>query len=150
MKKHSFHLKFKQMAKHIQKREANLQETAEEPFFPLACKAINVQASVRAKSTIDNYRTALRSFTKYTGDSMPVSHINTHLLEGYQQWLLSHRVSLNTISCYMRSLSALIHIVSPDVNTHSLFGKVFTGKTRTDKRSIDSHEIGRASCRERV
>ena len=78
-------------------------------FLPLAIETIQMLAGVRAKSTIDNYQTALRSFCQYTGADLSVGCIDSHLIEGYQQWLLDNHVIHNTISCYMRSLRSLLH-----------------------------------------
>lgn len=110
-------------------------------FLPLATETIKSLADVRAKSTIDNYRTALRSFCIYAGADLPLESIDSHLIEGYQQWLLDHHVMHNTISCYMRSLRSLLHQISKDTKHQALFDMTFTGKAKTDKRSITLDEI---------
>ena len=112
-------------------------------FRNLATEAIRSLTEVRAKSTIDNYRTALHSFLCFAGDDLMVENIDRCLIEGYQSWLFDHDVSQNTISCYMRSLRALFHQVLSETKWQSLFEMVFTGKMRTDKRSIPLEEIMR-------
>ena len=112
-------------------------------FLPLAVDAIQTLADIRAKSTIDNYLTALRSFCQYTGEDLQVDSIDSQLIEGYQQWLLEHHVVHNTISCYMRSLRSLLHQLFPEMKRDPLFDRAFTGRTRTDKRSISFDDIVR-------
>ena len=95
----------------------------------------------RAKSTIDNYQTALRSLLAYTRKDIRVEDINTALMEGYQRWLQMRGVSRNTSSCYMRSLRALIHHINPKTDYKETFKNVFTGNERTEKRAIREEEI---------
>ena len=125
------------------KRNKQDEDKGSKRFFPLAVETIKTLADVRAKSTIDNYKTALRSFVHYAGDNLLLESVDSHLIEGYQQWLVNNHVMHNTISCYMRSLRSLINQM-PDVPKHlSLFDTIFTGKMRTDKRSITLDEIVR-------
>ena len=88
----------------------------------------------RAKSTIDNYQTALRSLLAYTRKDICVEDIDTALMEGYQRWLQMRGVSRNTSSCYMRSLRALIHHINPETDYKETFKNVFTGNEKTEKR----------------
>ena len=65
-------------------------------------------------------------------------------LVAYQHWLGENNVSLNTISAYMRALRALYHRVmghEGNLQVVNPFAKVFTGRTRTDKRSITQADI---------
>ena len=96
----------------------------------------------RSKSTIDNYRTALRSFLCYAGSSITLRSVNANLLEGYQRWLQQNNVSLNTISCYMRSLRRLFRIAGLK-ECDDCFTNVFTGNAQTEKRSLTTEQIGR-------
>lgn len=112
-------------------------------FFTLAHETINTLVGVRAKSTVDNYLTALRSFCRYAGSDLSVDRIDNHLIEGYQQWLIDMNVMHNTISCYMRSLRSLIHRMSVETKNKRLFDMIFTGRMRTDKRSITMEDIAR-------
>lgn len=95
----------------------------------------------RAKSTIDNYQTALRSLLAYTRKDICVEDIDTALMEGYQRWLQMRGVSRNTSSCYMRSLRALIHHINPKTDYKETFKNVFTGNEKTEKRAITMEEI---------
>ena len=98
---------------------------------------------LRAKSTIDNYHTALRVFFRYAGTDLTMNRIDARLLEGFQQWLSERGTSQNTISCYMRSLRSLLNQLSPALKHQDLFDTVYTGKMRTDKRSIPMEDIAR-------
>ena len=95
----------------------------------------------RSKSTIDNYRTAMRSFLSYAGPSVNLRSVNANLMEGYQRWLQKHGVSLNTCSCYMRSLRKLFYEAGLK-NCDTCFKNVFTGNAQTEKRSLDTGQIG--------
>lgn len=102
---------------------------------------LQLVADSRSLSTRRNYMTAVRSLQAYLGHDVPLSEVTAELLQGYERWLREHGVCLNTISCYMRSLRSLLHD-SPD-NAGQAFSHVFTGHTRTDKRSIPVDAINR-------
>lgn len=110
-------------------------------FLPLANETIQMLADVRAKSTIDNYQTVLRSFCRFAGTDLRMGSIDGRLIEGYQQWLHSRHIMQNTISCYMRSLRSLLHQMSAETKREPLFEMAFTGRTKTDKRSISLKDI---------
>ena len=61
-------------------------------------------------------------------------------LESYQRWLLGRNICLNTCSAYMRALRAMHHRALPFLNI-APFSKVFTGRTKTEKRCISQSEI---------
>lgn len=115
-------------------------------FVHVATQAIDSLAGIRAKSTLDNYRTALSSFNAYFEKSIALNNINSPVLEGYQRWLTEKGVSQNTISCYMRSLRSLISKIEPETDVHTLFCNVFTGKERTEKRALPVEDICRLQC----
>ncbi len=108
-----------------------------------AQQVINKLSERRAKSTIDNYQTALRSLLTYAGKGVRVSDVDATLLEGYQRWLQLRGVGRNTSSCYMRSLRALLHHIAPEGNYEKIFKHVFTGNEKTEKRAITMEEIKR-------
>ena len=112
-------------------------------FITLATNLVQTLKGVRAKSTIDNYQTVLRVFCRYAGTDVAMDAIDAYLLEGFQQWLIEHNVSQNTVSCYMRSLRALLYQLSPTMRHQPLFDHVYTGKMRTDKRSVPVEDISR-------
>ena len=127
----------------FRKKNTDKRVSCQKKFTDAAKAVIQRQSSLRAQSTIDNYQTALRSFVSYAGAEITMSNINSQLIEGYQQWLTSQQVCLNTVSCYMRSLRSLMHLACPDQDALALFKQVFTGKKRTEKRSITISDINR-------
>lgn len=142
MLKLSIHFSFR-LFKSNKKNINKSREVTPSPHF--LSKANDIVASLegcRAKSTIGNYKTALRSFAQFVGDDVRIDSIDAHLIEGYQQWLISQGVSQNSISCYMRSLRSLLHLTAPDTKRMALFDTVFTGKMYTEKRAISVDEIG--------
>lgn len=112
-------------------------------FFPSATQLVQSLTGLRAKSTINNYQTALRVFGRYAGTEVVISAVDAHLLEGFQQWLMERHVSPNTISYYMRSIRSLLYQMQPSCRHQDLFDNIYTGKMRTDKRSIAIDEIAR-------
>ena len=122
-------------------RKVEKQTSKSVPFVVMASQAINSLISSRGKSTIDNYRSALRSFLCYAGGDVLTEQISQQTVEGWQQWLLGHQVKLNTVSCYMRSLRSVVGHTSISQMAPTLFNSVFTGNTRTEKRSIPLTEL---------
>ena len=110
-----------------------------------AQEVIRQMAVARSKSTIDNYETALRSLIRYTKTLPAMPPLNALFMEGFLQWLLGQGISLNTISCYMRSLRSLLIKIYPKTEINNLFEHTFTGKTQTEKRSISLHDAKRLS-----
>ena len=123
---HWLHRKSKQQS--ITTQEQRLEERAQVAMEELSRR--------RAKSTIDNYQTALHSLLTYAGKDIKVSDINTALMEGYQRWLQIRGVGRNTSSCYMRSLRALLHHIQPEREYKEAFKNVFTGNEKTEKRAL--------------
>jgi site-specific recombinase XerD len=94
----------------------------------------------RSKSTVDNYRTALRSFIGFAGRDITTRRISARTMEAYQRWLKQRGVCPNTSSCYMRSLRKLFH--EADIqDSDRLFKNVFTGNAKTEKRAITTAEV---------
>ena len=88
-----------------------------------------------------NYLTAARSFTKFIGRSnWYFSDMTEEMLKHYQRWLQGHNISMNSCSAYMRALRAIHHRALPSLNMNP-FSKVFTGRTKTEKRCISQTEI---------
>ena len=117
----------------------------QQTFVILAQQVITDEKPYKSASTVENYLTALRSFTSFAGDSLLVDDIDQTLMEHYQQHLKSNGICLNTISCYMRSLRTVYNKVvakkkkkKADENP---FATVFMGKTKTQKRSITDKDI---------
>lgn len=112
-----------------------------EKLAECAQQVINKLSERRAKSTIDNYQTALRSLLTYAGKGVRVSDIDATMMEGYQRWLQLRGVGRNTSSCYMRSLRALLHHIAPEENYEKVFKHIFTGNEKTEKRAITMEEM---------
>ena len=89
---------------------------------------INSLESVRGKSTIDNYRTAVRSFLTYAGEDTITSRLTRQLFEGYQRWQQGRGVTMNSASCYMRSLRALLAHAGGAARWQECFATVYVGK----------------------
>lgn len=109
----------------------------------LECVLENIILSLeqsRSKSTIDNYRTALRSFIKYAGCNVRLRDVNAHLMEGYQRWLHGHGVCMNTSSCYMRSLRKILNEAGL-MDCNDCFKNIFTGNAKTDKRAVTQEDV---------
>ena len=104
---------------------------------------ISNQENSHCKSTIDNYRTAVRSFLSFlsqTKQEISLRSVNANLMKGYQHWLLQKSVRLNTVSCYMRSLRKLFHEAKLK-DCDACFRNVFTGNAQTEKRALDTEQI---------
>lgn len=119
------------------------QVTNRQPLATMANATIERLTATRSKSTIDNYRTALRSFLSYAGTQLTLSDIDASTIMGYQMWLRDRGITLNTSSCYMRSLRSLLVNITGQRATADLFSEVFTGNTKTIKRSVSPQDIGR-------
>lgn len=87
-----------------------------------------------------NYLTAARSWTKFFGnEEWHFSDMTTEKLEEYQHWLVGRGLCMNTVSAYMRALRAIYHRAFD--GSGNPFGKVFTGRAKTAKRSISQMEL---------
>lgn len=113
-------------------------------FVTCAKKEVAVARDRGSFSTAANYDTAIRSLLTFLErDDIKVKDITSVMLENYQKWLLRRNVSLNTISCYMRSLRSIYNRVAK--NKEDVFAKTFTGSTPTFKRSLCINDIRRLS-----
>ena len=108
-----------------------------------AQQAMEELSQRRAKSTIDNYQTALRSLLTYAGKDISTEQIDVAMMEGYQRWLQLRGVSRNTSSCYMRSLRALLRHIDAEGEYKEAFKSVYTGNEKTEKRAITEEELKR-------
>lgn len=107
--------------------------------------AIQLAAECRINgyySRAANYLTAIRSFTKAVGE-LSLNKIDKTVLVRYQEWMRMQGISDNTASCYNRTLRAIYNKAASEglVSDHHPFDACFTGKMKTDKRSIDEHCI---------
>ena len=111
-------------------------------FFELAEQEVATRTAALSRSTVENYRTALRSLRCFLGRDITTAELSGELLKEYERWLRQRDVSPNTVSCYMRSLRSLsAHLCSEEAKDS--FSQVFTGRCKTDKRAITEAEISR-------
>lgn len=106
-------------------------------------------------STAKNYRTAIRSLyrffqgqqlvTRGTTRELMVKDITPELMADYAQWLRQQGISMNTVSCYLRSLRAIYNKVVKqyDLEDRKPFKDLFTGHAKTVKRSATGDDIKR-------
>lgn len=95
-------------------------------------------------STASNYGIALRSFLRFLkGENLQLKELTSSLVARYERWLKSQHISMNTISCYMRSLRAVYNKAVEEklVTDVQPFKDSYTGYPRTDKRSISVADI---------
>lgn len=131
--------------KNEQKEEMPVR-SAQTCFLTFAEKEIDYVRKMNHHSTADNYATAIRSFIRYYGQrELPLSSIDSRLMDAYGEWLRKERIEKNTLSCYMRSLRAIYNkaVERNLVEQCNPFRNVFTGITRTKKRSIGKEDIGK-------
>lgn len=97
-------------------------------------------------STAKNYRTAIRSLGRFLqGQQLMVKDISPELMADYAQWLRQQGISMNTVSCYLRSLRAIYNKVVKQygLDDRKPFKDLFTGHTKTVKRSANNDDIKR-------
>lgn len=142
----SFHFEFRIIINRETTHAEDDQTAPEKPqatldgFYQRAEAEIERLTASRSLSTIDNYRTALRSLSAFAGDEGITVPIDAEVLKRYECWLRSRNVTPNTISCYMRSLRSLaVNIYGDNVKAH--FRKVYTGREITEKRAVLPDEI---------
>ena len=110
------------------------------------CQQIEQVRAEGRFSTASNYRTALRSFQRFLGgEHLMLKELTPSLVSRYERWLKSTRISMNTISCYLRSLRAVYNKAVEENRVTDLhpFKDSYTGYPQTDKRSITVSDIRR-------
>ena len=76
-------------------------------FFSCAEKEAAKCEQQQQFSTAKNYRTAIRSFRRFTGSTaLSLADITADRMASYVQWLRLQGVSLNTTVCYVKALRA--------------------------------------------
>lgn len=97
-------------------------------------------------STAKNYRTAIRSLRRFLQrEELMVRDFTPELMADYAQWLRQQGISMNTVSCYLRSLRAIYNKVVKlyDLEDRKPFKDLFTGHAKTVKRSATNDDIKR-------
>lgn len=116
----------------------------EHSFFEFAWKEIKQLELEERYSTSRNHATAIRSFSRFReGKDITISEISSEIMVTYETWLKRKGVCLNTISCYMRSLSAIYNkgVVQGLSVQQSTFCRVFTGLEKTVKRAVTVEDV---------
>ena len=122
-----------------QERQDRKEQATFSSFLPAASRGMG-------SSTVENYRTAVRSFIRFNGGrDVPLAGIDCHLVARYERWLREQGVCPNTSSCYLRSLRAIYNKAAQrrQVKDRKPFRNAFTGNDRTVKRSIGAADIRR-------
>lgn len=97
-------------------------------------------------STAKNYRTAIRSLHYFLEQQeLMVQDLSPELIASYSQWLRQHGISMNTVSCYLRSLRAIYNKVVKQyrLEDRKPFDDLFTGHAKTVKRAATDDDIKR-------
>lgn len=103
-------------------------------------------------STRKNYFTAIGSFLDFCGGDCLIEQMSPETMCAYQLWLKDRGLCLNAISCYMRSLRTVYNCAVSEcgITDRHPFRNVFTGRMKTDKRSICEDDIRRIAALELV
>lgn len=94
-------------------------------------------------STARNYRTALHSFMDFCRhNQVKLSDLTSTLISDYERWLKG-KVTMTTLSCYMRTLRAIYNkaVIEGLVADKSPFARSYTGYPKTEKRSLSIDDI---------
>lgn len=96
------------------------------------------------------YEYAAFSFLKFlNGADVGMNQINALLMKDYERHLISEDKTMNTVSCYMRSLRAAYKLAIREEifvvkkGNENPFSEVFTGNEKTKKRAITSESISK-------
>ena len=113
-------------------------------FFFFMQSIINKLNDAKKTGTSYKYQSALNSFERCIGSrDLMLFEITTELIENYQQYLTGRKLSMNTISFYMRILRAVFNraVKQNLVPQTNPFADVYTGVAETRKRAIDLKSI---------
>ena len=112
---------------------------------------ITIMSAKVAPKTLQNYHTAYSSFIRYLGKGEAyLCDVTKDHVDKYQKWLMDNGISMNTISCYMRSLRSIYNKAVPKKSkrTQCPFSGVYTGNATTLKRSISAQDINKIASLE--
>lgn len=118
---------------------SSVEENSQTNFFDFADHEANELELNRRYNTSRNYRTAIKRLREYTESTvLPFNHITVQFIDNFESFLKKRACSLNTISCYMRSLRAIYNkAVNQQLVIQQLpFNNVFTGTETTRKRAV--------------
>ena len=123
-----------------QDQQMNTHGTGSKRFKDIAAETVERLMPSVSRSTADNYQTAVRSFLRYAGEGVTLGQVDAQLLKNYEHSLNEQGLRLNTIGCYMGALRVLLSKMGR-TDLDGCFSEVFTGRVKTDKRSISDEDI---------
>lgn len=113
-------------------------------FFAFAHQEVQRAARLKSPSTIKNYQTAVAELQRFVGlRPLPFAEVNVALMYEFEHWLRQRGLTLNTSSCYMRSLRSIYNqAVDQELTSPANpFRHVFTGREKTRKRAAGLADI---------
>ncbi len=129
-----------ELVDHFRKKDA------QKSLLSFVTKKAAFLKSIGKFGTSRAYLSALKSFMRFRcGQDIYMNHLDSGLLLAFERYLRQRGNSMNTISCYMRSLRAAYNdaiserIIAPRIKNP--FSGVFTGNFRTQKRAISKEFI---------
>lgn len=109
-------------------------------FLKSAAKEMSLLKNSLSYSTLENYKTALRALKQYLKHDIRIDQINKITIKGFERWLRAKDLCINTTSCYMRSIRALLNRMAVR-NKENVFDGIYTGRAKTEKRAITETDI---------
>lgn len=94
--------------------------------------------------TAETYTSTLSSFIAYRkGEDIPLSLIDSEIIEAYEAFLKQKEISLNTISFYLKRLRAIYNkaVESNLISSQNPFKRAYTSIEKTNKRAITLRQI---------
>lgn len=114
-------------------------------FFQQRIDRLEANGNVRTKET---YKAAYNKFQTFRqGEDIPAVEIDGAMMEAFQAFLRAQRLSMNSISFYMRIVRAVYHRAVKEGMCQDChpFTHVFTGSQTTVKRALSLEELKRIS-----
>lgn len=114
-------------------------QDASDGFVRYGQSLIARMQSLGRRSAAKKLRSSLNSFLRFLGaDDIPLRNVDAHLMEQYEGWLKTHRLSINSRSFYMRNLRCAYNRAVEDglVAQNDPFRRVYTGTAKTEKRAL--------------
>ena len=139
------HINRKEKDVHPKNEVTTIKSSLQEDVIEQAEHEVKKWEGSVSPSTMGNYLTALRSLKQYLSTKGGKQVLSNETIKGYERWLRSRQICLNTISCYMRSLRSLFNKIDKGNTKTDLFNNVFTGRTNTEKRSVPESDIKKLS-----
>ena len=129
-----------------QEQAASMPRPAETSFFAFMNTVIDQLKGNGKERTAEAYRAAKGSLMKYRkGQDFALDELTGQMMEGYEAWLGSKDVKMNSRSFYMRILRAVYNraVKNGMVADQKPFAEVYTGNAKTAKRAVGIETIRR-------